>query len=111
MISALKDIDEPKLLHIRTTKGKGYPFAEHNQALWHAPGRFNPETGERLPSKDSAARYQDVFGKTLLELAARAPSTSAALQSVSGVGERKAAAYGPAFLEEIRSFLRQRGEL
>ena len=69
MISALKDIDEPKLLHIRTTKGKGYPFAEHNQALWHAPGRFNPDTGERQPASNSAARYQDVFGETLLELA------------------------------------------
>ena len=69
MISALKDINEPKLLHIRTTKGKGYSFAEHDQALWHAPGRFNPDTGERLPASNSAARYQDVFGETLLELA------------------------------------------
>jgi 1-deoxy-D-xylulose-5-phosphate synthase len=69
MLSALKDIDEPKLLHIRTIKGKGYTPAEDNQSVWHAPGRFNPETGERIPSKDSAARYQDVFGKTLLELA------------------------------------------
>lgn len=69
MISALKDIDEPKLLHVRTTKGKGYTPAEDNQSVWHAPGRFNPETGERIPSKNSAARYQDVFGETLLELA------------------------------------------
>ena len=69
MLMALKDIDEPKLLHVRTIKGKGYTPAEDNQSVWHAPGRFNPETGERLPSKDSAARYQDVFGKTLLELA------------------------------------------
>ncbi len=69
MISALKDIDEPKLLHVITTKGKGYTPAEDNQAVWHAPGRFNPDTGERIPSKNSAARYQDVFGETLLELA------------------------------------------
>ena len=69
MIAALKDIDEPKLLHVRTTKGKGYTPAEDNQAVWHAPGRFNPETGERIPSINSAARYQDVFGQTLLELA------------------------------------------
>ena len=69
MIAALKDIDEPKLLHVRTTKGKGYTPAEDNQAVWHAPGRFNPETGERIPSINSAARYQDVFGETLLELA------------------------------------------
>ena len=69
MISALKDIDEPKLLHVITTKGKGYTPAEDNQSVWHAPGKFNPETGERIPSPTSAARYQDVFGHTLLELA------------------------------------------
>ena len=69
MISALKDIDEPKLLHVITTKGKGYSPAEDNQSVWHAPGKFNPETGERIPSPTSAARYQDVFGETLLELA------------------------------------------
>ena len=69
MLMALKDIDEPKLLHVRTIKGKGYTPAEDNQSIWHAPGRFNPDTGERIPSKDSAARYQDVFGKTLVELA------------------------------------------
>ena len=69
MISALKDIDEPKLLHVVTTKGKGYSHAEDNQSVWHAPGKFNPETGERIPSVTSASRYQDVFGQTLLELA------------------------------------------
>ena len=69
MISALKDIDEPKLLHIITTKGKGYTPAEDNQSVWHAPGRFNPETGERIPAVNSASRYQDVFGETLTELA------------------------------------------
>lgn len=74
MLMALKDIDEPKLLHVRTIKGKGYTPAEDNQSIWHAPGRFNPETGERIPSKDSAARYQDVFGKTLLELARQNPA-------------------------------------
>ena len=69
ILKALKDINEPKLLHIITTKGKGYTPAEDNQSVWHAPGRFNPDTGERIPSKDSASRYQDVFGETLLELA------------------------------------------
>lgn len=69
MLRALKDMDEPKLLHVITTKGKGYSPAEDNQSVWHAPGRFNPETGERIPSVNSAARYQDVFGETLLELA------------------------------------------
>ena len=69
MLNALKDMPEPKLLHVSTTKGKGYTPAEDNQSVWHAPGRFNPETGERIPSVNSAARYQDVFGETLLELA------------------------------------------
>ena len=69
ILTALKDIGEPKLLHVITTKGKGYTPAEDDQAAWHAPGRFNPDTGERLPSKTAAARYQDVFGETLLDLA------------------------------------------
>lgn len=69
ILSSLKDIREPKLLHVITTKGKGYTPAEDNQSVWHAPGRFNPYTGERLPAKGGAARYQDVFGETLLELA------------------------------------------
>ncbi len=69
ILSSLKDIGEPKLLHVITTKGKGYTPAEDNQAVWHAPGRFNPHTGERLPAKSGATRYQDVFGETLLELA------------------------------------------
>ena len=69
MLNSLKDINEPKLLHIITTKGKGYTPAEENQSIWHAPGRFNPETGERIPAASSASRYQDVFGETLLELA------------------------------------------
>lgn len=69
ILKALKDINEPKLLHIITTKGKGYTPAEDNQSVWHAPGRFNPETGERIPPKNAASCYQDVFGHTLLELA------------------------------------------
>ena len=69
LLTSLKDIREPKLLHLITTKGKGYSPAEDNQSVWHAPGCFNPETGERIPSPSSTARYQDVFGETLLELA------------------------------------------
>lgn len=69
ILSALKQIPEPKLLHVITVKGKGYTPAEHNQPVWHAPGCFNPDTGERIPASNSAARYQDVFGETLLELA------------------------------------------
>lgn len=52
-----------------TVKGKGYLPAEHDQSTWHAPGRFNPDTGERIASPGAAARYQDVFGETLVELA------------------------------------------
>ncbi len=68
-LRAMQGIKEPKLLHVMTIKGKGYEPAEHNQSVWHAPGRFNPETGERITSPGSADRYQDVFGETLLELA------------------------------------------
>ena len=69
-LSQLKDIREPKLLHVITQKGHGYLPAEQNLTLWHAPGRFNPETGERIVSKGAHPdRYQDVFGQTLLDLA------------------------------------------
>lgn len=69
VLRALKEIEEPKLLHVMTVKGKGYLPAEHDQSVWHAPGVFNPDTGERIASKGGAARYQDVFGQTLLDLA------------------------------------------
>lgn len=63
----------PRLMHCITTKGKGYPAAEADPTTWHAPGRFNPETGERLPSKHPFDRYQDVFGNVLSELADNDP--------------------------------------
>ena len=72
VISQLKDMKGPKLLHIHTVKGKGYEPAEKAATIWHAPGRFNPETGERLDN-DKRAKYQDVFGETLLELAKNNP--------------------------------------
>ena len=68
-LTALKSIGGPKLLHIKTKKGKGYAAAEANPAVWHAPGRFDIATGERVTSSYSADRYQDVFGTTLLDLA------------------------------------------
>ena len=68
-LRALRDIPGPKLLHVMTRKGKGYTPAEQDQTTWHAPGRFNPETGERIASAHGADRYQDVFGETLVELA------------------------------------------
>ena len=69
VLAALRRIEGPKLLHVMTVKGKGYQPAECNKPVWHAPGKFNPETGERIVSKTEVARYQDVFGQTLLELA------------------------------------------
>ena len=68
-LRALKEINGPKLLHIKTKKGKGYAPAEANPSVWHAPGRFDVATGERKRSNYPAARYQDVFGETLLDLA------------------------------------------
>lgn len=59
----------PRIVHFFTTKGKGYPAAEADPTTWHAPGKFNPETGERTPSPHPHDRYQDVFGTVLTELA------------------------------------------
>lgn len=69
----LKNLGGPLLLHTITKKGKGYAPAEENQTLWHAPGLFDPETGKRKNSKNGVARYQDVFGRVLLELAKNNP--------------------------------------
>ena len=65
----LKEISGPILLHTLTKKGKGYAPAEENQTVWHAPGIFDPETGERYESRAGISRYQDVFGEVLLDLA------------------------------------------
>ncbi len=69
----LKTLNGPLLLHTLTTKGKGYAPAEEDQTAWHAPGTFDPETGERIKSEKNVSRYQDVFGETLLELARQNP--------------------------------------
>ena len=68
-LRGLKEIGGPKLLHIKTTKGKGYAPAEADPSTWHAPGRFDVATGERVKTHYTADRYQDVFGQTLLDLA------------------------------------------
>ena len=68
-LQRLKSIGGPLLLHTLTQKGKGYAPAEENQTVWHAPGQFDPETGERICRKNDVSRYQDVFGEVLLELA------------------------------------------
>lgn len=69
---AVKEMKGPKLLHIVTKKGKGYAPAEQNATVWHAPGKFDYESGEILENANEGElppRFQDVFGNTLLELA------------------------------------------
>ncbi len=71
MLEDLKTVSGPKLLHIKTVKGKGYEIAEQDQTTWHAPGLFDKVTGKRQKksSLPSPPKYQDVFGKTIIELA------------------------------------------
>ena len=74
LLQDIRDMKGPRLLHISTTKGKGYIPAEKEPTIWHAPGKFDPSTGERIQSVSSTPqppKYQDVFGKTLVELADR----------------------------------------
>ena len=75
ILRELKDLKGPKLLHLHTQKGHGYAPAEKDVTTWHAPGKFNPDTGERLVDNnpDKPQKYQDVFGHTLLELAKQNP--------------------------------------
>ena len=67
----LKEMKGPKLLHLHTIKGHGYAPAEKAATIWHAPGKFDLDTGERIKTEDGTepAKFQDVFGNTLLELA------------------------------------------
>ncbi|HLO70530.1 MAG TPA: 1-deoxy-D-xylulose-5-phosphate synthase [Flavipsychrobacter sp.] len=73
----LKDIPGPKLLHIKTVKGKGYDLAEQDQTLWHAPGTFDKVTGKinkKVITTPEPPKYQDVFGHTIIELAEKNPA-------------------------------------
>lgn len=94
VLNDIKNIKGPKLLHLRTVKGKGYAPAEADPAVWHAPGRFNPMTGELLRSKGPRPpKYQDVFGKTLVELAeadSRVVGITAAMPSGTSISELQA---------------------
>ena len=71
ILRQLKDMKGPKLLHLHTKKGHGYAPAEDYKPIWHAPGKFDPETGQIIKgdTKNQPAKFQDVFGETLLELA------------------------------------------
>ena len=75
MLRDIKDLKGPKILHLHTVKGKGFAPAERDPGTWHAPGRFNPETGERYVADDTGLPplFQDVFGETLVELARQNP--------------------------------------
>lgn len=75
LLKQLKNMKGPKLLHLHTVKGKGFIPAEQSATIWHAPGKFNPQTGQRIvqDTKNKSPRFQDVFGETLLELAERNP--------------------------------------
>lgn len=69
-LNDIKDMTGPRILHIKTVKGKGFAPAEKDPAAWHAPGKFNPSTGERISAgKKGKLKFQEVFGNTLLELA------------------------------------------
>jgi len=70
ILSQARDFFGVQLVHIRTTKGKGYQRAEERQTLFHAPGKFDPATGMLLPQQKQQTKFQDVFGHTLCELAA-----------------------------------------
>ncbi len=75
-IKDLKAIPGPKLLHIKTVKGKGYELAEKDQTLWHAPGTFDKITGiinKKISTQPEPPKYQDVFGHTIVELAEANP--------------------------------------
>ena len=74
ILQVVKEMKGPKLLYIHTTKGYGYAPAEEDATVWHAPGKFDPDTGERIGSESDRPcppKFQEVFGKTLLELAQR----------------------------------------
>jgi len=76
-LKSLKDIPGPKLLHIKTVKGKGYELAEKDQTLWHAPGTFDKITGKinkKVSPIPEPPKYQDVFGHTIIELAEQNPA-------------------------------------
>ena len=75
VLNQLKNMRGPKLLHIHTEKGKGYEPAEHEATIWHAPGKFDADTGKRIKGNEEnlPPKFQDVFGETIVELAKQNP--------------------------------------
>ncbi len=89
-LKKMKRLDGPRVLHCITTKGKGYAPAEGAPQIWHAPGRFDPESGERIVSNSPSDRWQDVFGEVLCSLAQednRVVGVTPAMASGCGMSE------------------------
>ena len=72
-INSIINLKGPKLLHVSTVKGKGYKPAEADQSIWHAPGKFDIETGERIHQEGAPLKYQNIFGQTIVRLAKENP--------------------------------------
>lgn len=90
VLNEIKDMKGPRILHLRTVKGKGYKAAEEDPRIWHAPGNFNPETGQRLCPPATTPLWQEVFGETLCEIAETNPDIvgiSAAMLSGTSMSE------------------------
>lgn len=90
VLTDIRDIKGPRILHLRTQKGHGYAPAENNPAAWHAPGLFNAETGEKIKTPEGNPKWQDIFGSTLVEMAAadkRITAITAAMLSGTSVSK------------------------
>lgn len=95
-LQRIQKIKGPKILHCITVKGKGYAPAEQDPTVWHAPGKFNPKTGERIFSEHKADRYQDVFGQVLCELSDMDPKVVGVTPAMStGCGMNLLAGHRP----------------
>ncbi len=92
----MKSIHGPVVLHCITSKGNGFAPAEDDPRIWHAPGKFDPETGERKVSQNKVDRFQDVFGEVLCELAEKDSRVVGVTPAMaSGCGMNKFAAAFP----------------
>lgn len=103
VLNDIRDMEGPRILHLRTVKGKGYAPAEADPASWHAPGKFDPVSGKRSdsrPADGKPLKFQDVFGNTLVELAEKNPAIvgiTAAMLSGTSVSAMQAVMPGRVF--------------
>ena len=95
VLQDIKDFHGPRILHLKTVKGKGYAPAEKDPTTWHAPGKFDPETGVRVKGDNARPpKFQDIFGDTLVEIASKRPDVvgvTAAMPSGTSVNKLLAA--------------------